>query len=86
MYTFCLISGEIQHSILRKVSYLFTNKTKRPNKFVFVLFENIGERERARSARKKTKEFSPSPALTPSAGGQQIPRGVCFLSRVLDGL
>ena len=40
----------------------------------------------ARSARKKNKEFSPSPPLSPSAGGQQIPRGFCFLSRALDGL
>ena len=73
---FCLISGDIQHSILRKVSYL--NKTKRLNKtslytdfvlFFFSFFLKTSASENEREARETKIEFSPSPPPTPSAGG-----------------
>ena len=99
---FCLISGDTQHSILQKVSYLFINKTKRLNKlkltslytdvvlFFFSFFSSTSASENERGARvRKIKNFLlPHRPLTPSAGGQQIPRGfkICFLKRALDGL
>ena len=67
---FCLISGDIQHCILRKVSYLFINKTKRLNKlkltslytdvvlFFFSFFSKTSASENERGAReRKIKNF-----------------------------
>ena len=61
---FCLISGDIQHSILRKVSYLFINKTKRLNKLklactqtlFYFSFRSFREHRRARTSAEREKE------------------------------
>ena len=73
---FFACSVDIQHSILRKVSYL--SKTKRLNKtslytdfvlFFFSFFLKTSASENEREARETKIEFSPSPPPTPSAGG-----------------
>ena len=68
---FCLISGDTQHSILPKVSYLFINKTKRLKKlkltslytdvvlfFFSFFFKKISASGKERAAReRKIKNF-----------------------------